>query len=376
MRRRLIVAAVGAVALILLMSAPAFARHDAASAEPFGWDLQLRNTVSTQYDADMTYAAFTTWAAAHQVTIVDTNKTPNDTSDDTTYKGVALKTLVGYFDDQDPATFNAALATGGYNVVVVGMDGFTATFASADVASLGDKAIVANLANDAPLPVPKATLSNGSASWKPSWPLKIVSNESSVTGKMKPGGVVRVSIVAAVAPAASTEPFGWDLQLRNTMTKKYGADMTYKQWAAWAAKAGRAVTITDSTVPTATIAYKGVALKTLVGYFDDKNRSTFNNALAKKGYYVTILGMDGFPETFAAADIARLGNKVIVASLGNDAPLPVPKPFISSDGQPQWFPDWPLRVVSNVPAVGVDTKTQGIVRISIVKKPPAGLAPF
>jgi hypothetical protein len=67
---------------------------------------------------------------------------------------------------------------------------------------------------------------------------------------------------------------------------------------------------------------------------------------------------------------------VIVASLGNDAPLPVPKPFISSDGQPQWVPDWPLRVVSKVPAVGVDTKTQGIVRISIVKKSPAGLAPF
>ena len=376
MRRRLIVAAVGAVALILLMAAPAFARHDAAAPEPYGWDLQLRNTVSTQYSSDMAYTAFTAWAASHQVTIVDTNKTPNDTSDDTTYKGVSLKSLVGYFDDQDPATFNTALAGAGYNVVIMGMDGFTGTISSADVATLGDKVILANLANDAPLPVPKATLSNGAASWKPSWPLKVVSNESSVTGKMKPGGVVRVSIMSATNPNAPAEPMGWDLQLRNTLAKKYGADMTYAQWAAWAAKAGRTVTITDSTVPTATVAYKGVALKTLVGYFDDKNRNTFNAKLAKKGYWVTILGMDGFSESFQGADIAQLGNKMIVASLGNDAPLPVPKPFVDSSGAAVWTPNWPLRVVSNVPAVGKDTKTQGIVRISIVKKLPAGLAPF
>ena len=376
MRRRLIVAAVGAVALILLMAAPAFARHDAAAAEPYGWDLQLRNTVSTQYSSDMAYTAFTAWAASHQVTIVDTNKTANDTSDDTTYKGVSLKSLVGYFDDQDPATFNTALASAGYNVVIMGMDGFTGTFASADVATLGDKVILANLANDAPLPVPLATLSNGAASWKPSWPLKVVSNESSVTGKMKPGGVVRVSIMSATNPNAPAEPMGWDLQLRNTLAKKYGADMTYAQWAAWAAKAGRTVTITDSTVPTATVAYKGVALKTLVGYFDDKNPNTFNAKLAKKGYWVTILGMDGFSESFQGADIAQLGNKMIVASLGNDAPLPVPKPFVNNSGAAVWTPDWPLRVVSNVPAVGKDTKTQGIVRISIVKKLPAGLAPF
>ena len=136
----------------------------------------------------------------------------------------------------------------------------------------------------------------------------------------------------------------------------------------------RTVTITDSSVPTATVAYKGVSLKNLVGYFDDGNKNTFNAKLAKKGYWVSILGMDGFVESFRGQDIATLGNKMIVASLGNDAPLPFPQPFVNSDGRPQWVPDWPLRVVSNVPAVGVDTKTQGIVRISIVKKLPVGIA--
>jgi hypothetical protein len=374
MTRRLTLTAATVVVLLLLAAAPALARQAAAS-EMFGWDLQLRNTVSTQYSSDMTYAAFTTWAASHQVTIVDQNKTPADTSDDTAYKGVSLKTLVGYFDDGDPATFNTALASGGYNVLVMGMDGFTGTFAAADIATLGDKVILANIANDSPLTVPVATLgSTGAASWKPNWPLKVVSNESTVTGKMKPGGVVRVSIVATVNPNAPAEPMGWDLQLRNTMAKKYNADMTYTQWGTWAAK--HTVTITDSTVPTATVAYKGVSLKTLVGYFDDKNKSTFNAKLAKKGYWVSILGMDGFVESFKGADIATLGNKMIVASLGNDAPLPVPKPYLNSAGQPMWVPDWPLRVVSNVPAVGADTKTQGIVRISIVKKLPLGLHPF
>ncbi len=75
-------------------------------------------------------------------------------------------------------------------------------------------------------------------------------------------------------------------------------------------------------MPTATVAYKGVSLKSIVGYFDDGNRNTFNTKLAKKGYWVSILGMDGFVESFKGKDIAALGNKIIVASLGNDAPLP------------------------------------------------------
>jgi hypothetical protein len=376
MRRRLIVAAVGAAAIMLLAAAPAFARHDAASAEPYGWDLQLRNTVTTQYNTEMTYKAFTAWAASHQVTVVDNNKTPDNAADDITYKGVSLKTLVGYFDDQDPTTFNTALATAGYNVVILGMDGFAGTLASADIASLGDKVILSNLANDQPLVFPAATLSSsGAASWKPNWPLKVVSNDSSVTGKMKPGGVVRVSIVSATAPNAPAEPFAWDLQLRNTKTKKYSVDMTSTQWAAWAAKANRTLTITDSTVPTATVAYKGVALKTLVGYFDDKNANTFNQALAKKGYYVTVTGIDGYAWTYASADIAKLGSKIILASLGNDAPLPVPKAFVDSSGKPQYVPDWPMRLVSNDPGIVYDAKVQGVARLSIVSKAPT-TAPF
>ena len=196
----LIVAAAAVLMFMVAVSASAMR----AAAEPYGWDLQLRNartTASAKNSADMTYKAFATWAGLKHrtVTIEDTS-----TATPTTYKGVSLKTLVGYFDDKDRTTFNAALAAKGYNVVVLGMDGYAATIPSADIASLGAKIILADKANGLPLTVPAAGLDrNGLPSWKPSWPLKVVSLDPSVTGKMKPGGVVRLSIVPAVAPAAT-----------------------------------------------------------------------------------------------------------------------------------------------------------------------------
>lgn len=373
MRRLTLTAALVAV-IMLLAAAPAFAKH-AAAPEMYGWYVQLRNTVSTQYSTDMTYVQYTPWAAARQVTVVDQNKTADDPSDDITYKGVSLKTLVGYFDDGDRNSFSSVLAAAGYNVVIMGMDGYTATYSAADVANYGDKVIMANLAGDQPLAVPPAKInSQGQVSWKPAWPLQVASNESSVSGKMKPGGVVRVSIVSATAPNAPDEPMGWDLQLRNTKTRKYGADMTYKQWATWAAKANRTVSMT-TTEGTATVTYKGVSLKNLVGYFDDANRNTFNKKLATKGYYITILGMDGFSYTWSSKGLNALGNKVIVASLVDGGPLPVPKPYLSSTGVAEWVPDWPLRVVSNVSDVEVNAKVQGIVRLTIASRAPK-TAPF
>jgi hypothetical protein len=204
MIKKLNLTAAAAVVRTRMLALPALAMR-AAAPEPFGWDLQLRNTTTLKYSADMTYTAFAAWAAKghRSVSLEDTS-----TATPTTYKGVSLKTLVGYFDDKNPNTFNAALAVKGYNVVILGMDGFAATIPSAEIDSLGDKVILANLANGAPLAVPAASLDkNGLPSWKPSWPLKVVSLDPSVTGKMKPAGVVRLSIVPAVAPTTGAAPF-------------------------------------------------------------------------------------------------------------------------------------------------------------------------
>ena len=43
------------------------------------------------------------------------------------------------------------------------------------------------------------------ASWKPNWPLKLVSSDPGIFGSRKPAGVARISIVAAAA--RSTLPF-------------------------------------------------------------------------------------------------------------------------------------------------------------------------
>jgi len=206
MIKKLILTAAVAAALVLVLALPALAMR--AAAEPYGWDLQLRNTrttTATKYSADLTYKAFATWAGLKHrtVSIEDTS-----TATPTTYTGVSLMTLVGYFDDNNKETFNKALAAKGYNVVILGMDGFAATIPSADIAALGAKVILANLANGAPLAVPAAGLDkNGLPSWKPNWPLKVVSIDPAVTGKMKPGGVVRLSIVPAVAPTTGAAPF-------------------------------------------------------------------------------------------------------------------------------------------------------------------------
>jgi hypothetical protein len=195
---------------------------------------------------------------------------------------------------------------------------------------------------------------------------------------MKPGGVVRLSIVPAVAPAASAaEPYGWDLQLRNTKTAKYSADLTYKGFAIWAAQKHRTVSIEDTSTATPTT-YAGVSLKTLVGYFDDKDRNAFNVALAAKGYNVVILGMDGFAATIPSADIASLGAKIILAAKADGLPLTVPVAGLDRNGLPSWKPSWPLKVVSLDPAVTGKMKPGGVVRLSIVPAvaPATGAAPF
>ena len=101
------------------------------------------------------------------------------------------------------------------------------TFAAADIATLGDKAIVASLANGAPLAVPAAPfMYNGAAAY---------AGLAAAGGQQrqqrhrqdKPRRRRARQHRSATSPNAPAEPFAWDLQLRNTMTKKYSADMTY-----------------------------------------------------------------------------------------------------------------------------------------------------
>jgi hypothetical protein len=209
MNKRVLLMLVGAAVLGLSMAAPtlmALVRTSAPDAYltpvPFGWSLQLRGA----HSLDLTKAQFRAGASHNPVAIVDDNKTPADPSDDVTYKGISLKRLVGLIDDDNPSTFNSkrAYAGKGYGVEVTGIDYFSYVYTSRQVANLGNTLLVADLANGSPLVWGTV---KGTA-FKPTWPLKLVSSNAAITGKMKPSGILRIRIVAAPAPSPSPSPSG------------------------------------------------------------------------------------------------------------------------------------------------------------------------
>jgi hypothetical protein len=207
MARRSILIILGAAAMLLaaMPATPASAAPAAADPPvPYGWILQLRNTVhSRARNENLTNRAFRALVNAdkhrRELTWVDDNKTPDDPSDDIAYKGLALWRLVGRIDDRYPATFNKARAERGYNVVIEALDGFAVTYTSAEVKALRNALIVADRMDGQALPLGSASIKGDPpvASWKPAWPSKLVSSDPSIFGSRKPAGIARISIVPA-----------------------------------------------------------------------------------------------------------------------------------------------------------------------------------
>jgi hypothetical protein len=76
------------------------------------------------------------------------------TDGDTLWEGIPLWRFVGFVDDDDQhsdTAFNDAYAAAGYDVKVIASDGYSKTFASADVAR-NENMIIANTANGTALP--------------------------------------------------------------------------------------------------------------------------------------------------------------------------------------------------------------------------------
>jgi hypothetical protein len=201
MKSRFTLATLAAVVVLLTLAAPGLAVRRADAGVPYGWLLQLRGAKRVTV-ADYTYRGWQKQAGV-KATVVDANKTPDDATDDLTYTGVGLWRLVGKIDDKNPSTFNQKLATTapGYNVVVTGVDGYSATFTSAEVATLKDALVVADHVNGQPLYLGTASIKNDAASWKPMWPLKLFTNDANVFNNRKVAGVERISIVPVEAGA-------------------------------------------------------------------------------------------------------------------------------------------------------------------------------
>jgi hypothetical protein len=362
MKTRLTLVIAAAAVLVLAIAAPALARAEArsstADAVPYGWLLQLRGAKRTS----LTSYAFHNWTKQKYIKriVVDDNKTADDPSDDLTYSGIALWRLVGRIDDKNPARFNVKLATTapGYNVVVDGVDGFSAVYTSAEIAGLKNKLVVADRVNGVSLSLGTVSIKNDVASWKPNWPLKLVSSDTSIFGSRKPAGVQRISIVPATAPTTSADPFeqgvsdtpaprvtdesdtppegGWTLTLQGKR-KKVLRIAKFPTRVAWdGRKAG-------NINPSLKYVYRGQSLYKLLALVDDKRPGSFNLAKAKKGYVIEFTCRDGYKPKLKSRLLIKNGKprkNWIVAKLkagklleGGEAPFrfvggpPITQPF-------------------------------------------------
>ncbi len=160
---------------------------------------------------------------------------------------------------------------------------------------------------------------------------------------------------AAQSAAATT--YGWTLQLHGVLNR----DLTCRQFASLAAKY-------KTTWNDGAQTWAGVPLWRMVQLIDDRSASTFNKALAKKGYAVQVIGLAG-AVTLKSTDRLWVGkNNVLIADQAGSPPSPLP--FGALDGA-TWTPAWPTRLVG--PGLTTDQELGGVVRIVVYGpgvKPP------
>jgi DMSO/TMAO reductase YedYZ molybdopterin-dependent catalytic subunit len=242
--------------------------------------------------------------------------------DGNVWSGVPLWVLLGSVDDIEEGshwTFNDDVATAGYTAVVIAGDGFSKSFASADIAR-SDDYIVANLMNGEPL--------------TDKWPLRLVGAGVTKTdgslGGSAVGNIVRIEIPELQTPDAA--PGSWNLALTGNITDVISQAEFEEALAC--PDAGHYVEWTDIDGNV----WSGIPLWFLTGWVDDRQPHAFNDSQAMAGYTVLVRADDGYTKDFASADVAG-SDDYIVANQFNGAPL---------------TDSWPLRLVG----AGV-TRTDG-----------------
>jgi hypothetical protein len=189
-----------------------------------------------------------------------------------------------------------------------------------------------------------------------------------------------LALMVAPMAQAATPPDQTILSVKNTVWRIWvrGLDNQYRKFTnnkdfANLRKTG-GVSYTDAVTQWV---YGGVDLKTLVGLVDDKDPSTFNEALATTapGYLVNICGADGFNYSFPSADVATkqmiVAGAVTFPGATAEIGLPIGTAKVSSkSGLPGFSPAWPLKLVGDGLASG-SQKIGGINKISLLPVPVA-----
>ena len=283
------------ILLLMAISGAFLVPASIVAAATADWPLQLVGAATV----DMTQAEFESLASSYPVSW--------DDSAGSLWDGVALWRLVALVDDGDDTTFSDAMASAGYNVRVVGADGYSYTFPSQEVAR-DDGLILANKLNGAPLPAEK-------------YPLKLVSPRFEVGGPSV-SQVVRIELQSTTPTHPVPTVAEWPIQL-------YGAfsdNLTQAEFEAGVSS--DSLSCTDNTGT-----WTGLALWRLVALVDDDDPATFNSALAAEGYSIKVSAPDYY-YVFDSDTVA--GNDDIIAANSLDGqPLPLTDPLNPSK---LWYP--------------------------------------
>ena len=374
--RASLAAAVVVAGLVILLAGAAVASAApataAASASPagataalgetapvYGWVLQLRGAINK----DLTYAQFAALEAKYPGTPWTDTSTPANT-----FNGIPLWRLVALVDDKNPKTFNSTLATTGYTVQVVGIDGFVGTLTSNDETKpwVGDNAvIVADQENAAPLDFGFLKTKKGVTSWHPTWPLQLCA--TALPGSVKPGGVETIIVYApgATVPSPPTTQPSWIAQVRGASSVDFAATQFRKLAVAhpgtWTDDNGTSADTSDDVV------YTGTPLWRLVALADGGSSATLNLDRLGLDYKVDVTGMGASAAAVATFDASAIvNNTIVVADRANGAQLTPTqgKCVLLLDGITYaWVPTWPARLVGT--GVTAEQSFGGVVRVTL-----------
>ena len=257
-----------------------------SSGQPSAWDIDLIGKDTVTYSKNQFEAKLASHGGVEY------------TDDNGVWGGLPLYVIAGIVDDDDPETFNPALAAEGYSIKVTSEDGYSINFESADI-SESNGFIMANTLNASDLP---QTIGEKE---KPCYPLRMVGTD--VGAGQLIGAIASVELVGL--PEQSE---GWSIAVNGIIGDKV-SQAEFEQGVC------HRETYTDPDGNE----WSGVPLWIIVAVSDNiesTNHWTFSDTAAANGYTVKIIASDGFSREFASADIARNDN-YILADKCNGEPL-------------------------------------------------------
>ena len=238
------------------------------------------------------------------------------------WSGIPLWVLLGAVDDLEMTgnhwTFDESLAAG-YTVKVSAGDGFSKTFAGADVANSNDY-IVANKMNGEPLPENLA-------------PLRLVgdgvTDGEGVLKGMAVGQIAMIEIPELQTPPAAEG--SWNLSLKGKITDVMPQEEF--ETGAYCPDSGHLATWTDGEGNE----WSGMPLWLLAGWVDDRKPHSYDFPQALDGYKIIVKASDGYSIDLDSKDINKnnnyiVANKVNGAYLTDSWPLRLVGPGVAGEG--------------------------------------------